>query len=121
MVWCALHALADIAIDSRVGARGGHNFVEQLRAYAARTAEGEQHAPRLQNLEGQAVDVLVGTGRTLGVGSGGREFGRIEHDGVKCFDQCGVQTSKAIEFMVGRDVGSCKACDDKVSNFLFIF
>jgi hypothetical protein len=23
--------------------------------------------------------------------------------------------------MVGRDVGGCKACDDKVSNFLFIF
>ena len=58
--------------------------MEQLRAYAARTAEGEQHAPRLQNLEGQAVDVLVSARGAVGVGCGGGKLGRVEHDGVKC-------------------------------------
>ena len=53
-------------------------IVEELGAYAAAAAEGEQQPAGLQQLQRQPVDVLVGPRGALGVGHGGREFGRIE-------------------------------------------
>ena len=65
MVWRALHALTDIAIHPRIGASGGHDFVEQLCANATRTAVGEQDAAWLQNFESQSVDVLISACRPI--------------------------------------------------------
>jgi hypothetical protein len=48
-----------------------------------RAAEGQQQPARRQQLQRQAVDVLVGARRALGVGGGGRELGRVQHDGVE--------------------------------------
>ena len=40
-------------------------------------------AARLEQLQREAVDVLVGARGLVGVRRGGRELGRVEHDGVE--------------------------------------
>ena len=85
MIGRALQAFADEAVYSRIGTGRRHDLVEQVGADAARAGIGEQFATRRQQLEGQAVDVLVGACGALGVRGGGRKLGRVEHDGIKGF------------------------------------
>jgi hypothetical protein len=79
----AFQPLQDGGVDAGVDAGTGHDLVEQLGADAARAAEGEQQPAGRQQLERQAVDVLVGARGAFGVRGGGRELRRVEHDGVE--------------------------------------
>ncbi|MCY1545638.1 hypothetical protein D9M68_815900 [compost metagenome] len=83
MVAGATQALQDCTIHTGIEPGRSHDLVEQLHPDAARAGKGEQHAAGCEQFEGQAVDVLVGTGGALGVRHGGGEFGRVEHDGVE--------------------------------------
>jgi hypothetical protein len=53
-------ALEDVGVHASIQARASDDLVEEFGADAARAAEGQQQAARVQEFEGQAVDVLVG-------------------------------------------------------------
>ena len=76
----------EVADDGRVGARvlrrAGDDLAEQRSVDAARAREREQHAARLEQLQREPVEVLVGARRLLDLAFVGGQLGRVECDQV---------------------------------------
>ena len=85
VICSAGQATNNARLASGINGSRSDDFLKQLQPDPTGTGIAHQQSPRTQEPETEDIDILVGTRGPLGMCSGGRKLGRIEHDQIEGF------------------------------------
>ena len=100
MIRRPLQTLTDIPIHPRIRARRSHNLVKQIGTDSTRARISEQLPPWRQQLQRQAIDILISPSSPIGMRRSRRKLRRIQHNGIKLNALLNEQTQRSIHIRI---------------------